>query len=375
MPSCPHCLEEIKVGARKCPHCQTSLEPASGAEDATVYILDKGLLRFGKFAVGVLAIFVLVGTYWFGFDIKEASKKTSEAEIQVQKALLEVERERAALDAKISASERTVARIEALEHEIASHRDATQRSVKEATQLVLDIRGRSEEASKLILEFPKLEKNEVSVALAKREEKGIKAARGKLWKNGSTLTFRFLNGEEQQKTIVRLAISQWAENVNLTFKEIDSGETDIRISFKEMGSWSYIGTDALGISQDQPTLNYDTLANLTDLNAAMRSALHEFGHALGLAHEFQSPYAGEIFDRAATVAFYSAAPYVWDKSTIEENVFGKNVEYPGKRTYDPESIMNNSFPRELFLPGKETRPGNGLSKSDKSYVASLYPRN
>jgi hypothetical protein len=48
MPDCPHCLEEIKAGARKCPHCQTPLELPSGAENATVYVLDKGLIRFGK---------------------------------------------------------------------------------------------------------------------------------------------------------------------------------------------------------------------------------------------------------------------------------------------------------------------------------------
>ena len=128
MSSCPYCLEEIKVGARKCPHCQTALESTSEAEDTAVYIMNKGLIRFAKFVGAVLAVFVLVGIYLFGFDIKEASEKTSEAKIEVQKALLEIERQKATLNNKIGEIEERVSHIEALEREIAIHRDDTQKS-------------------------------------------------------------------------------------------------------------------------------------------------------------------------------------------------------------------------------------------------------
>src|SRR3546814_12926457 len=87
MPACPYCLEDIKAGATKCPHCQSSLDAAPGGGDTSTYILDKGLVRFGKFAVTVLAIFVLVGAYLFGFDIKEASETASEAKIEVQQEI------------------------------------------------------------------------------------------------------------------------------------------------------------------------------------------------------------------------------------------------------------------------------------------------
>ena len=100
----------------------------------------------------------------------------------------------------------------------------------------------------------------------------------------------------------------------------------------------------------------------------------DFGHVLGLVHEYQNPNAGEIFDREATLAFYKGAPNYWKEEQVMANVLGKSKQYPGSRAYDPESIMNYIFPPELLVPGKETRPGNDLSESDKSYVASLYPQ-
>jgi hypothetical protein len=365
MPNCLYCLEEIKTGARKCPHCQTSLEPPAISDEATTYILDKGLIKFAKFAVSVLAIFVLVGIYLFGYDVKEAGKKTSEAEIQVQKALLEIERQRMALDAKIRTSEQRVARIETLESETAKYRDDTQRSAAEVKQLVLEMQQQKQEARQIIIELRTLGNTEATIAVAKREEKGIGADRGKLWKNGSTIKFRFLDGGEQEKAFVRLAIDEWSKHVNLVFKEVPSGDVEIRISFAHAGSWSFQGTDALGIPQDRSTLNYGTLRNTKDRGAAMQTALHEFGHTLGLVHEYQNPYAGEIFDRAATLAFFLKPPQNWNQETIERNVLTK-AEYPGKRPYDPESVMNHRFPAELFIRGKHVRPGNGLSNSDKA---------
>ena len=47
------------------------------------------------------------------------------------------------------------------------------------------------------------------------------------------------------------------------------------------GAWSYVGTDDRGIPLDQPTMNLGFMDGGT--------AGHEFGHAIGLAHEHQNP--------------------------------------------------------------------------------------
>lgn len=50
------------------------------------------------------------------------------------------------------------------------------------------------------------------------------------------------------------------------------------------GSWSYIGTDAITIPVESFTMNFGFMDQPT--------VMHEFGHALGLIHEHQSPFKG-----------------------------------------------------------------------------------
>src|SRR6476661_2189728 len=101
MPSCPYCLEEIKSGARKCPHCQSALEMSPDSGGNTVYVVDRGLIRFAKFISAALGFFLIVGAYLYGWDMKEALKKTSDAEIEVKRALLSIEQQKSGLDKKV----------------------------------------------------------------------------------------------------------------------------------------------------------------------------------------------------------------------------------------------------------------------------------
>jgi len=370
---CPHCLEPVRVGARKCPHCQSSLGSEPGDDRHTVYILDNGLIQFGKFVAATLGIFLIVGVYVFGFDIKNASETTTQARLAAEATLLEIQKAKLALDEKLKELEANGKRIEQLERDADEHRKNSEKSAALVLELLAGMRTQQAEANRIVLELRSLNPTEAIVALEGRSERGIHDNRGKLWVAGSVLRYRFLDGEEPLRATVRNAITEWGKYVNLTISETREA-AEIRISFSEAGSWSYVGTDALGVPDSQPTMNYGVLKLISAKDEAMQTALHEFGHALGLVHEFQNPSAGELFDRESVLKYFKSAPNRWSEEMIESNVLAKNDAYPGSRVFDPQSIMNYVFDKELFAKGRSTQPLMVLSDSDKAYAASLYPR-
>src|SRR5262245_11709050 len=78
MKVCPFCKEQVLDGALKCRFCQSTLVALPVAEAAppddrrVTYILDRDLVRFGKFAGAVLAMFLVVGASLFGIKLDSA---------------------------------------------------------------------------------------------------------------------------------------------------------------------------------------------------------------------------------------------------------------------------------------------------------------
>lgn len=135
----------------------------------------------------------------------------------------------------------------------------------------------------------------------------------KTWMNGSTLHVRFMNGSPTEQSVAREQAEWWSQVANLKFVFDNALNAQIRITFDPNdGAWSYVGTDCRGIPLNEPTMNLGFLDGGT--------AAHEFGHAIGLAHEPQNPAGGIQWNEEVVIREAAKSPNFWDEATTRHNI-------------------------------------------------------
>jgi len=193
---------------------------------------------------------------------------------------------------------------------------------------------------------------------------------GKLWMNGTTLRVRFLGGTATQQATARQQAAWWTQFANLTFDFNNAADAQIRISFNSNdGAWSYIGTDCSSIPSNQATMNLGFLDGGT--------AGHEFGHAIGLAHEHQNPKVGIQWNESVVIKALAGPPNNWSEAMTRHNVLDKySLNQINGTDFDKDSIMLYFFPASWTLNGIATSQNDVLSAMDKAFVASakMYPK-
>jgi len=193
---------------------------------------------------------------------------------------------------------------------------------------------------------------------------------GKSWMNGSTLRVRFMGGSAAQRAKVREQAGWWTAVANLSIVFDDAPNADIRIAFDPNdGAWSYVGTDCRGIPLNEPTMNLGFMDGGT--------SAHEWGHAIGLAHEHQSPAGGIQWNEAVVIREMAGSPNFWDEATTRHNILRRYRADQVKGTaFDRESIMLYFFPAEWTVDGVGTDANEVLSAMDKQFVAGarMYPK-
>jgi Astacin (Peptidase family M12A) len=199
---------------------------------------------------------------------------------------------------------------------------------------------------------------------------------GKKWSDGKKLGVFFMDGSAIQKARVKEQAMKWTGFANIKFDfNASKANAQIRISFKaDDGSWSYIGTDCLGISKAEPTMNFGWLEDDTDDTEYERVVVHEFGHALGAIHEHQNPKGGIQWNLPAVYAYFEGPPNFWTKEETDINVVDKySVDQLNASKYDPDSIMLYQFDGALIKGGKPTKFNTKMSKGDKRFIKKQYP--
>ena len=228
------------------------------------------------------------------------------------------------------------------------------------------------------------------------------------WEPGTTLKVCFHSaGANDVKARIAQIASQWSKYGAIYF---DFGKTPsfricqakdgavVRVSFREKGYFSRIGTRAL-----LSDVNNEVTMGLQDLDEPRYPidgdkfksiVIHEFGHALGLAHEHQHPVA-DCFPQFNLVAIKQA--YEWSDEDVDENLktlqlssvaaedkFYKTGLGPDGDVYvfsnmpDRLSVMRYDLrledfkqpPGSCFDPTANSEPSSG----DQAAIARAYPK-
>lgn len=188
-----------------------------------------------------------------------------------------------------------------------------------------------------------------------------------LWPPSQVLRVRFLEGTDEQKNNVINWAGEWSKYANLFFNFGSNDEdAEIQVKFQPVGNWSLVGTKSRLYKPNGCTLNIQELYQGT--------VLHEFGHAIGMQHEQQSPDKSIHWNKEVVYRELGGPPNNWDKTKVDQNVF--NALDKDKTQFsqvDPKSIMMYRIPKEWTTDGFSTENNTQLSDTDKAFMGAIYP--
>ena len=174
-------------------------------------------------------------------------------------------------------------------------------------------------------------------------------------------------------------MNAWGSQANVLFSETE-GVGEVRIArldspVEVAGYWSYVGTEILEASEDEPTLNLEGFTMRVSEAEFRRVVRHEAGHTLGFDHEHMRSEIVKGIDRAKAFAFFDK-DQGWTKEEVEEQVLTPLAKKSimGTKEVDPLSIMCYQLPGSIMKNRKPVPGGLDINPNDFAFARSLYPK-
>jgi serralysin len=193
------------------------------------------------------------------------------------------------------------------------------------------------------------------------------------------LRVHFLDGPDSFHDAVRQTAPQWCAAVQMAGGELSfdfrpTGTPDITVNFAPIkGQYgiynSFIGQASRG---RVPSMNLTFPPGTSDPAVLRRYILHEFGHALGLIHEHQSPGRDFAWNERAVIDWFRQ--YLgWGEQMVRQQVLEPYLTQTTTNTaFDPRSVMLYPIYPGWASTGLVTGWNDDLSETDKRLIARLY---
>lgn len=122
-------------------------------------------------------------------------------------------------------------------------------------------------------------------------------------------------------------------------------------------------------------MNFGWFTDSSSDQVISRTTLHEFGHALGMIHEHQSPNASIPWNKQVVYTYYATTQTPpWTKPKVDFNIFrtysASNTNFSA---FDRKSIMLYPIPNQHTIGNYEVQANYSLSSLDKAHIRKLYP--
>jgi hypothetical protein len=212
------------------------------------------------------------------------------------------------------------------------------------------------------------------------------------WRPGETIKVCFRSGTPKARMRTAAYASDWMNyaNVVLDFGDKDNPRTcqgdnseAIKIDYVDKGPaagyWSQVGTNSRKAAHSMNLGDMGRDALPFPEAEARRLTQHEFGHALGLLHEHQSPKGGcgaEYYEQAL-LAYGALLGWAPEKALGNFIPYAESTELNASEV-DRKSIMHYSLPPWIFKTGQNSpcyvKPNYEISEGDRAFMARVYPK-